>query len=327
MNFLCHAMPYFETPLVAAGTAVPDWLSVVDRKIRARGKLARQVLDSDDDELRCVASGVIRHIEDDRWFHGTQAFVETNMQLAVELREYLPDDEGFRPTFVGHILLEMLLDAFWIRDDRAIADRYYLMLDSVSAQTIERCVNTITGKPTDGLVSAIERFIEIRFLYDYLDLDKLLERVNQVLRRVRLRPLPDSVADWLPEASKLVESRRQRLLTPPDGTTPFPDLPNKSFRYLRRNEFLMKYGMNLLLWSGEVTDEMMPVCEQLKNVGYDGVELPMFNLDLDYAAIGSQLDGSGAGTNGRHDSRRRRQSDLARCRRACQGDRTEQKDA
>ena len=71
------------TPLLAASTAVPDWLSVVDRKIRARGKLAEQVLDSDDDELRAVARGVIRHIEDDRWFHGTQAFVETNMQLAV----------------------------------------------------------------------------------------------------------------------------------------------------------------------------------------------------------------------------------------------------
>ena len=48
----------------------------------------------------------------------------------------------------------------------------------------------------------------------------------------------------------------------------------------------MKYGMNLLLWTGEVTDEMMPVCEQLKTAGYDGVELPMFNLDLDYAALG-----------------------------------------
>lgn len=55
----------------------------------------------------------------------------------------------------------------------------------------------------------------------------------------------------------------------------------------------MKYGMNLLLWSGEVTDELMPTCEQLKAVGYDGVELPMFNLDLDYAALGAKLDGMG----------------------------------
>ncbi len=55
----------------------------------------------------------------------------------------------------------------------------------------------------------------------------------------------------------------------------------------------MKYGMNLLLWSGEVTDAMLPVCEKLKAAGYDGVELPMFNLDLDYASLGKKLDSLG----------------------------------
>lgn len=57
----------------------------------------------------------------------------------------------------------------------------------------------------------------------------------------------------------------------------------------------MKYGMNLLLWSGEVTDELMPVCEQLKDMGFDGVEMPVFNLDLNYAEIGKKLDGLGLG--------------------------------
>lgn len=55
----------------------------------------------------------------------------------------------------------------------------------------------------------------------------------------------------------------------------------------------MKYGMNLLLWSGEVTEELYPVIEKLKEIGFDGVELPMFNLDLDYAALGSFLDSVG----------------------------------
>ena len=66
MNFLCHAIPYLDNPLLALSTGIPDWLSVVDRRIRARGKLARPLLESDDPELRLVASGVVRHIEDDR---------------------------------------------------------------------------------------------------------------------------------------------------------------------------------------------------------------------------------------------------------------------
>jgi D-psicose/D-tagatose/L-ribulose 3-epimerase len=55
----------------------------------------------------------------------------------------------------------------------------------------------------------------------------------------------------------------------------------------------MKFGMNLLLWSGELTDELMPVCESLKKMGYDGVEIPLFNYDLDYGQLGKQLDDIG----------------------------------
>ncbi|XZE56716.1 sugar phosphate isomerase/epimerase family protein [Planctomycetaceae bacterium SH139] len=55
----------------------------------------------------------------------------------------------------------------------------------------------------------------------------------------------------------------------------------------------MKYGMNLLLWTGELSDTLQPVLERLKAVGYDGIEIPIFNLDLDYAGWGKRLDDLG----------------------------------
>ena len=58
----------------------------------------------------------------------------------------------------------------------------------------------------------------------------------------------------------------------------------------------MKYGMNLLLWSGAMDDALMPVLESLKKMGYDGVELPMFpdSLDVDHwARWGKKLDDLG----------------------------------
>lgn len=55
----------------------------------------------------------------------------------------------------------------------------------------------------------------------------------------------------------------------------------------------MKFGMNLLLWTGEMNDSMIPVLELLKNIGYDGVEIPIFNMNLDYAAWGRRLDDLG----------------------------------
>ena len=52
----------------------------------------------------------------------------------------------------------------------------------------------------------------------------------------------------------------------------------------------MKFGMNLLLWTGELNEGLKPVLASLKSMGYDGVELPLFNTDLDYAAWGKHLD-------------------------------------
>ncbi len=52
----------------------------------------------------------------------------------------------------------------------------------------------------------------------------------------------------------------------------------------------MKYGMNLLLWTGELHEGMIPVLHMLKNLGYDTVELPIFNTGLDYARWGKLLD-------------------------------------
>ena len=56
----------------------------------------------------------------------------------------------------------------------------------------------------------------------------------------------------------------------------------------------MKYGMNLLLWTGEMNDDMIPVVESLKEMGYDGVELPLFAYDLDlHVKWGERLDSIG----------------------------------
>jgi D-psicose/D-tagatose/L-ribulose 3-epimerase len=41
----------------------------------------------------------------------------------------------------------------------------------------------------------------------------------------------------------------------------------------------MKYGINLYLWADDMHDGLMPVLEKLKRIGYDGVEVPIFDLD------------------------------------------------
>ncbi len=53
----------------------------------------------------------------------------------------------------------------------------------------------------------------------------------------------------------------------------------------------MKYGFNLLLWTGHVTEDHLPIFKALKKAGYDGVEFPLFDGTPDhYARLGEHLD-------------------------------------
>ena len=56
----------------------------------------------------------------------------------------------------------------------------------------------------------------------------------------------------------------------------------------------MKFGMNLLLWTAELNDDMAAVCDSLKVMGYDGIEIPIFNDDVSiYKDWAGRLDDIG----------------------------------
>ena len=56
----------------------------------------------------------------------------------------------------------------------------------------------------------------------------------------------------------------------------------------------MKFGMNLLLWTGDMSDAMLPTLQMLKTAGYDGVEMPIFAPDVDkFASWSQKLDDLG----------------------------------
>lgn len=58
----------------------------------------------------------------------------------------------------------------------------------------------------------------------------------------------------------------------------------------------MKTGMNLLLWTTHVTQEHFPLLAKLKQAGYDGVEIPLFEGDANhYKTIGRELKNLGLG--------------------------------
>jgi D-psicose/D-tagatose/L-ribulose 3-epimerase len=63
----------------------------------------------------------------------------------------------------------------------------------------------------------------------------------------------------------------------------------------------MKYGMNLMLWADDMHDGLLPVLAFLKGTGYDGVEVPVFDLDpAKWTRWGRHLDDLGLERTANH---------------------------
>jgi D-psicose/D-tagatose/L-ribulose 3-epimerase len=58
----------------------------------------------------------------------------------------------------------------------------------------------------------------------------------------------------------------------------------------------MKTGFNMLLWTTHVTDEHFPLMETVKKIGYDGVEIPVFEGDpAHFEKVGKAIKDNGLG--------------------------------
>lgn len=58
----------------------------------------------------------------------------------------------------------------------------------------------------------------------------------------------------------------------------------------------MKVGFNMLLWTGHVTDEDLPMLKAIKKVGFDGVEIPVFGGEVaDFKKVGKAIKDNGLG--------------------------------
>lgn len=224
MNYFTHAVRYLDRPLFAAGVCVPDWLSVVDRKARVRGKRIEQELSALNDSDREIALGIKQHLDDDRWFHGTPAFYRVTGELARIFKVNLPVEDEWRCGFLGHIIMELLLDSALIEYQPEKLQRFYRVLEEVNHLQVQEVTSALATKRVTELARLIGAFTRERFFDDYLQDDRLLFRLNQVMRRIQLDPLPEQLTDGLAEGRIIVRQAVHDLL-PPEYFPERSDLP------------------------------------------------------------------------------------------------------
>lgn len=213
MNYLSHGHRFLHAPLFLAGTAVPDWLSVVNRRIRVRRKLVEPFLEANESpQFETLATGMLQHHIDDEAFHTCAPFLQAEGKLSSEFRRFMPDRYDHRPAFLGHIVTELLIDAHLAKANPGLLDEYYATVASVDAKLVEACVNQIATKSTDRLAWFIGRFLSERFLYDYSTDSGLMLRLNQVLTRVRLPQMQDECLSAVGACREIISGCWQEML-------------------------------------------------------------------------------------------------------------------
>lgn len=216
MNYFAHAYPHLadETldPYFLAGLATPDWLTVVARRTKCRSRHVEPWLDAHDSRWAALARGIARHHADDRWFHESRAFTELSMHFSRRIQQFCNDASDMRPIFLGHILVELLLDAELIKQDPRRLDRYYAAVARADAVQVAAWIQQMSGNSVGDLALFIPRFVSVRFLADYAEDESLCYRVNQVLKRIGLAKLPPTFCELLPDLRKQVAQNAQTLM-------------------------------------------------------------------------------------------------------------------
>lgn len=212
MNCFAHALPWLGDPWMVAGTCLPDWLAVADRRLRIRERTARQWIGSTDRDLDRLAAGVVRHHQDDHWFHGGPEFQSLNIALSLELRDLQESTSSLQTNLAAHIVIEMLIDGRLDELHPGMLEEYYRQLDQIPAAQLASHVEAMTGRDAQAIALLFDRFRRERFLFDYARDEGVLYRLNRVLIRVGLPALPMPVLDWLPSVRQRVSASIGGLL-------------------------------------------------------------------------------------------------------------------
>ena len=109
---------------------------------------------------------------------------------------------------------ELLLDAVLIDQNPGLIDRYYDAFQEIDPFVTQQATNRMTTRETDQLRAWLVLFHKEAFLRDYPDPQRMHLRLNQVMKRVKLQPLPEGTISVLKTGREIVEKRLDDLLPP-----------------------------------------------------------------------------------------------------------------
>ena len=183
MNYLTHFLVdhKMDNPNYNFGLALPDLVNVSKRGWRPDTHL----FPVPDKNVNDIWEGYNRHIAADAIFHNSELFVKHSKRLRKELEKQGFNQPGIRLFFVGHVLLEMLLDRHILKTRRNMADQFYDQLNLVMENDIESFFETAGTIVPDRFLEFFGKFKNSQYLYSYAESNGIFFAMNRLLHRTK----------------------------------------------------------------------------------------------------------------------------------------------
>jgi hypothetical protein len=179
VNFLSHY--YFDkkdesNPLFHLGLVFPDFLKHFTLQ---RFKPSKML------EKDYLGMGAQQHIIRDEHFHNHEFFDD----MCSEISRYIDRTEAKKipkTWFLAHILLEMGIDRILMEKNNQILPQFYSELEQVTKDDINIYFEHNNLAQADVFFSKLNKFNQTKWLYEYLNDEKLPISLNHVYFRIGL---------------------------------------------------------------------------------------------------------------------------------------------
>jgi hypothetical protein len=162
------------------GLILPDLLGIYNRK----WKYSAKSIPENDQHYTQINSGAIRHLQTDHEFHNSEWFENKRQEVKSLLYRQNLNFSPFRPFFISHILVELMLDRVILKKNIETADNFYADMDLINDNVIFNLLNKSNFVPAGEFVSFFNRFRQHRYVYAYADNEKFIFSLNRIFSRV-----------------------------------------------------------------------------------------------------------------------------------------------
>lgn len=190
MNLLSHF--YLDRNRVNShfivGAATPDLLSIYNSSVRAKAVHLKRMDQETAGRINpAFLEGLKRHFTADAIFHSSPLFHEHTHRISELLKERFPNTDVPRKFFIGHILLELILDKVLIDLHPGLLDSYYGHFQALQPfRVIRTSTELAVGAKLPNYETYLTKFLRKKFLYHYAGYDHIAFVLRRILRRVRI---------------------------------------------------------------------------------------------------------------------------------------------